>query len=414
MAMDTNTPNTSTYMEPNAVAGNGLAAVGTVSADDRMTNPAVSASADYNPPQRRRFPMSALLGAAFVLFLTLGGAVAFYLARQNQNIQNQASSYYCEVAVDGSDCGGEFEGSNCTRGTVAGICHRSTAAGIPGCSCNPMDGGGSGGGGTDEPETPEEPGDEGPDDTSICGEQGQPCCASGNGAPVCGNDLFCNASSICDPSDDNLCRDDAATGNGGGDFNGQCALHACGSACNFNDGTECRVNNPTIGDCDELAAQLASTCGQVDYLQGDLSNPLYCGVKAIKCDGSCKGTGGGGGVTPPMCREIVAKVGLPGQDGETRAPKVGEQMFLKCKRVENGVKYKFRYFYTRKKGAAATEHIAKKNSVKVKAEAPGSNRSDVFTIERAGFYYAQCSACIPNPNSPNGLLFQSRPSPIVE
>lgn len=386
--MDTNTPTSSTYIAPDSVAGTGLAAVGTVSASDPNVAPTSSTVPEFEAPRRRKLPLQAIIAGVFLLVLVIGGVAAYFLTQQEQDVASQASAL-CSFTESDPACKGIPKGNVgfCQPvGPELYTCQSVTDS----CSCK-----GTGLDGSGKPlgdnESEDEDGDDSDDNENDCGGNGQSCCASGT---ICSANLFCNGAGVCQGSSDGLCSPDDSAG---GIFGEKCALYDCGSQCNY--GSECRLSSPTKdGNCEEMVSLLGSKCGQVDYLD---QQGRYCGVKAIRCDGSCQGGGGGGGGVSVQCKEIVAKV-QTATGNEIRPPKVGEQMFLKCKKVANGVKYKFRYFRTKKKGAKALQAITGKTPVSVKAESKGSNKSVLFTIDKPGFFYAQCSACVPDASSPNG------------
>jgi hypothetical protein len=160
---------------------------------------------------------------------------------------------------------------------------------------------------------------------------------------------------------------------------------------------ECRTFRAS-GDCSAMQAQLdAANCGQVDFMQG---NNVYCGVKSIKCGGSCAPTEPPTGPAPVQCKEVIGRLGTPGNVlPKEVAPRIGDNFFLRCRPVAGASSYRFRYFYTRKNDLSS---LVGRTAVIVPAHAPGSASSALIPIERVGLYYGQCRVCMPDASSPNG------------
>lgn len=283
--MDMNTTNNTPYIAPGSgVAGSGLSAIGSTPATTPApVSPMAAAGSgipdtpDSNMVPRRRFNMKAMLGAAAMVIMLLGGFVAFTLSQQEQDISNQAAAGRCDAFNPGKQgtCRlNDYFGNPCWTGggTNLGDVGSCQPDGVTGntnfCSC-------VAGGGEDESE--EETGTV-EDDPNECGAEGQPCCATGT---ICGANLYCT-NGTCNSSSAGLCNEDKDSP-GDGEFNNTCALYVCEGGCNYSGGTECRLERPTgTGDCEAMVSQLGTQCGQVDYLKG---NGLYCGVKALQCNG---------------------------------------------------------------------------------------------------------------------------------
>lgn len=112
-----------------------------------------------------------------------------------------------------------------------------------------------------------------------------------------------------------------------------------------------------------------------------------------------------GGTTPPtggpQCLSASAFVGDPNKEtnveNEARAPGLGEEVYLVCKKVPNGSRYKFRIIYTRTQPVYS--NLANSGVQKLKAltnTGKKRNRSVAFKVPSVGFYYGQCQTCVPS------------------
>lgn len=120
-----------------------------------------------------------------------------------------------------------------------------------------------------------------------------------------------------------------------------------------------------------------------------------------------------GGTTPsgPKCLAASAFVGDPNKEknSENRAgaPGLGENVYLVCKKVPNGARYRFRIIYTRKTPYST---LADGTIQKLKAltnTGKMRNRSVAFKAPMVGFYYGQCSACVPSGNGEKCSAWES-------
>lgn len=425
---------------PNPVLGSGLTAV--------ETGPAVSMAPVMPPVEsevpnelpsspKRRFPLQIIAMIGLVFTLLVGGGAAYFLTQQSQDVRNQASSgTVCGATTSNPfnlDCGGKTVGVEYTAGNYKFSCQNPVSVPInpttQSIRCDavasqafcgecqkwfPTSLGGScaqrcaGSGGSVPPDVDED--GDGDDEQTQCGGIGQPCCDP-NGQSACTTG-YCEVGAgsgigTCRANPPtNLCQGEEGTG----EFNGKCVFYNCGKAgqggkCNM--ANECTIdvqNAPEVGDCNTLAEKMFSQgyCGQVDYTSGAAGSTKYCGVKAINCGGGCQPS------NPPVvsggqCKEVIGRVGVPGSGtAEEVAPRIGDQFFLKCRKVSGAVAYKFRVFYTKQKGANAYASLLNKKALKVKSTEERKHISQFVTIDRAGFYYGQCKVCMPDAGSPNG------------
>lgn len=395
-------------------AGIGSIDVGPAASTAPTSVPPIPENLPESPRKRVRWN---LLGGIAALFIFLaGGGAAYYSAQQNQDLRQQASVVTNCYSVSAGGGGSLPAGTPWVSGdgNQRGVCNgqgqpiiqenRCGACGgnwFPAThTCNAISANncqipGSGSGGVDEDE-----GSDGDEDDTGYGGLGQRCRDPKNGA-VCDGSLYCNtATGLCqDGVPSNICSSEHGDGEGsGGTLDpGKCIVCDCGSQCNRNG--QCTLNCKVDQNCDaETNRMLGSNgfCGQVDFQD---TNKKYCGVKAIKCDGSC---------APPtttqpgavQCVDIIGRVGVPGSGtAQAVAPQIGEEFHLKCRKVAGAVNYKFRYFYTRKRG---TGNLVNRPAVKVVSMTGKKHVSEAINIDKAGFYYGQCKVCVADASAPNG------------
>lgn len=414
-----------------------------------------SFSSDLPRSRKRRFNWRIFAAIAAVAILVLGGIAGFVLTQQNQDLRQQASGSLCSVLAGSGNCANKSPGTQITMENITYVCENtgrldsssrplcdlkviSAQTCVPGQSCNPpgdanrrgicnpsgtcsiqenfcgacnawfsastytctqianngcqLPGTTSPPGGNDNDPSPGQPA------TASCGGNGEACCDTSNRA-ACNGSLYCNQNGKCQPEiPGGICGGNQ--GSGGQLDPNKCIVCDCGSQCNI--AGECTLNCRADQDCNAATQALLSgnTCGQVDYQD---TNKAYCGVKAIKCDGSCAGGGGGGGGTPTpqpiQCREVIGRIGVPGTVlAEEFAPRIGDDFFLRCRRVAGATSYRFRYYYTNKNNLASLAGSA----VIVPPHVEGSASSAPISIDRVGLYYGQCRVCIPNASTPSG------------
>jgi hypothetical protein len=382
-------PITSTPSPTLPPLGSGIGAVETGPA----AMPTVSVIPENIPQSPKRRFNFGMLGAIAALFVLLAGSGAAYLlTQQNQDVRNQAFVAGGDEVICGTTsvagCVNSAIGSSCSSSSGQGICQ--VAVGDR-CQCTVTSDGG-----VDDNET--SPGED--NDEIAKGGNGEPCRdPSAQGGMACNEGLFC-VNGTCSASSSNMCGN--INDGGGGTFTGQCALHICDNQCNYGSAGqgECR-NFVKNGDCAALQAELGSRCGQVDFLN---DGGAYCGVKSINCSASCSPP-----TNPPSdpntvsCTEIVGRIGIA-KSGDTQAlaPRIGDNFFLKCRKVAGASSYRFRYFYTKRSGAEAYTSLLNKVPVKVGRNDEFPFISDNISVTRAGFYYGQCKVCMPDASSPTG------------
>ena len=286
---------------------------------------------------KRRFNFQILAAVAAIAVLLIGGVAGYMLTQESQDIRQQANP-----PSDGLD---------------------------------------------------EDEGAAGDNENEICGGDGEKCCDPKN-ASVCDGSLYCNTGSGKCQADvpGGIC--DGKQGSKGQLDPNKCIVCECGNQCNLSG--ECTLNCRADQDCNAATQVLISgnTCGQVDFQD---TNKAYCGVKAIKCDGSCAGGGGGG--SGVQCEAVTGRVGQPGPEAVTVAPRIGDEFFLKCRPITGASSYKFRYFYTKKR---SLESLVGRKAVRVFSREGNLSASQPIAIEKVGLYYGQCRVCLPDASRPSG------------